>query len=36
MLYAFDPGIGLNRLQLTWKQGSSQLEEEFLRFHVVR
>jgi len=33
---AFDVGVGLNRLQLTWKKNGSIVEDESLRFHVVR
>ncbi len=34
--HAFDPGIGLNRLEFTWKKDGATLEDEFLRFHAVR
>jgi hypothetical protein len=31
-----EPGLGLNRVQLTFKRGGTTLEDQFLRFHVVR
>lgn len=34
--HAFEPGIGLNRFEFTWKQGGTTLQDEYLRFHVVR
>ena len=34
--YAFEPGIGLNIFKFTWKKDGAELENESLRFHVVR
>lgn len=34
--HGFDPGIGMNRLQFLWKKDGVQVEDQFLRFHVVR
>jgi hypothetical protein len=34
--YAFEPGLGLNRLQFLWKKDGTQVEDQYLRFHVVR
>jgi hypothetical protein len=34
--YAFEPGIGLNRFQFTFKRDGNVVDEQFLRFHVVR
>ncbi len=33
---AVDAGIGLNRLQLTFKKGGAVVEDQYLRFDVVR
>lgn len=34
--HAFDPGLGLNRLEFAWKKDGQVLEQQYLRFHVVR
>lgn len=34
--FAFEPGIGLNRFQFTWKRDGATVDEQFLRFHVLR
>lgn len=34
--YAFEPGPGLNRFQFTFKKDGTVLEDQFLRFHVLR
>ena len=31
-----EPGLGLNRVQLTIRRDGATLDDEFLRFHVVR
>lgn len=33
---AFAPGLGLNRFQFVWKRETAVVEDEYLRFHVVR
>jgi hypothetical protein len=34
--HAFEPGIGLNRFEFAWKKDGATVEDEFLRFHVMR
>ncbi len=33
---ALQPGLGLHRFQFVWKKDNSVIEDEYLRFHVVR
>ena len=34
--YAFQPGLGLSRFQFLWRKDSTLIEDQFLRFHVIR
>lgn len=34
--FQFTPGPGLNRLQLTWRKDGAQIDDQYVRFHVVR
>lgn len=33
---AFDPGLGLSRVQLTFKRDGAVVDDQYLRFHVMR
>ncbi len=33
---ALQPGLGLHRFQFVWKKDDSVIEDEYLRFHVIR
>lgn len=33
--FSFDPGLGLNRLQFVWVKNGTQLEDQYVRFHVT-
>lgn len=34
--FAFQPGLGLNRFQFLWRKDGTPLDEQYLRFHVLR
>lgn len=33
--FTIDPGIGLNRLQFVWVKNGSQIDDQYVRFHVT-